>query len=335
VPARATRGTLLSVAALRPTSDGLVTIRPPAPGDAAVLVAGRDEQSRRFLGEGDDEPDPTACVVVRDEIVGWVDFDVDRAWLAPGEVNVGYGVFAAHRGNGYATRAVKLLLHHLAVATAHHTATLLISAENGRSLALARRAGFTSRGDLDGHPYFARPVPPLDDADDVVTIRPRRAEDRDREAMDDGQVDRLRLPGGRAAEEAMTTAGRRAHAGRDLSADVEGFGTGPTWTFTVDHADAVAVARVDCDLAGADVPPGEARISYACHPGDGGRDHVRRAVHLVLDLLADHTAAREAHLLVDAGDAPSRRVAEAVGAHPVEEWDDAAGRRIVRHVRAL
>jgi RimJ/RimL family protein N-acetyltransferase len=142
-------------------SDGLVVIRPPDPSDIAILIAGRDDVFHRFLGPGDDEPRPTACIVVDGEVVGWVDFDVDRAWLEPGEVNVGYNVFASHRGKGYASRAVQLLMHHLAVDTDYHTATLLIDPDNERSLALAERVGCDRVDDLDGNPYFKRRVRPL------------------------------------------------------------------------------------------------------------------------------------------------------------------------------
>jgi RimJ/RimL family protein N-acetyltransferase len=48
--------------------------------------------------------------LVEAEVVGWVDYDVGRDWLEPGEVNVGYYLFPAARGNGYASRAVELLL---------------------------------------------------------------------------------------------------------------------------------------------------------------------------------------------------------------------------------
>ena len=96
-----------------------------------------------------------ACIVVDDEIVGWVDYDNDREWLAAGEVNVGYNVFAACRGRGYATRAVELLLRHLADAEVH-TATLLIDPANERSLALAARLAFGAAGQMDGQQYFKR-----------------------------------------------------------------------------------------------------------------------------------------------------------------------------------
>jgi RimJ/RimL family protein N-acetyltransferase len=142
-------------------TDGVVVIRPPQRGDAEVLIAGRDAEFRRFLGPGSEDPCPVGCIVVQDEVVGWVDVDIDRPWLEPGEVNVGYNVFAAHRGHGYGSRAVRLLLRHLALAGEHHTATLLIHPDNIRSLALAERTGFTRHGDLDGNVYWKRAVPPL------------------------------------------------------------------------------------------------------------------------------------------------------------------------------
>jgi aminoglycoside 6'-N-acetyltransferase len=148
----------------RPLTDGVVTIRPASADDIPVLVAGRDEVSRRFLGEGDPHPSPVACIVLGSdgdgEVVGWVDHDHDRAWLSDDEVNLGYALFPGHRGKGYATRAVELLVRHLAADTDWRVATLLIDGQNEASLALADRAGFTRVDDLDGHPYWKRPVRP-------------------------------------------------------------------------------------------------------------------------------------------------------------------------------
>ncbi len=144
---------------LRPTTDGVVTIRPPASGDGALLVAGRDDEFHRFLGAGSPDPDPLGCIVVGGDVVGWVDHDRDRSWLAPDEVNVGYHVFAPARGRGYATRAVKLLIHHLAVDTEARRATFLIDPANERSQAVARRVGARRLDDLDGNLYFAVDVP--------------------------------------------------------------------------------------------------------------------------------------------------------------------------------
>ena len=139
-------------------SDDVISIRPGTSDDVAVLIEGRDEEFHRFLGNGDPEPRPVACILVDEVIVGWVDYDHDRPWLAADEVNLGYNVFRPFRGNGYATRAVRLLMRHLAIDTAWQVATLLIDPDNARSLALARRAGFEPAGDLDGNPYWKQRV---------------------------------------------------------------------------------------------------------------------------------------------------------------------------------
>jgi RimJ/RimL family protein N-acetyltransferase len=140
------------------SSDGVVTLRPPRPGDAQLLVAGRDEEFHRWLGPGAETPRPIACIWAGDELVGWVDYDLEHDWLEPGEVNVGYYLFPGARGKGYASRAVELLLQHLGRDTTHKVATLVIRSENERSLKLARRLGFVQRGELEGGLFFAREV---------------------------------------------------------------------------------------------------------------------------------------------------------------------------------
>ncbi len=144
--------------ALRSRSDEVVTIRAPHEGDSGLLVAGRDDEWRRWLGPGTEEPSPTACIVVADQVIGWIDFDTDREWLRAGEVNIGYNVFAPHRGNGYASRAVDLMLRFLDDSTTFHTATLLINPGNLASLAVAARCGFVPSGDINGSRYFKRPT---------------------------------------------------------------------------------------------------------------------------------------------------------------------------------
>jgi RimJ/RimL family protein N-acetyltransferase len=139
-------------------TDGVVTLRAPGPGDVDLLVAGRDEEFFRWFGAGATGPSPVACVWVDDRPVGWVDYDLDadHDWLRPGEVNVGYYLFATARGKGYASRAVELLLEHLRRETEHTVATLLIHPENGRSLAVARRLGFVQKGEVNGESFFTR-----------------------------------------------------------------------------------------------------------------------------------------------------------------------------------
>jgi RimJ/RimL family protein N-acetyltransferase len=158
VPARPVIVSRLRIVLEQPLSDGLVAIRCPMADDGAVLVAGRDAEFFTFLGEGSAEPEPTACIVVNANVVGWVDFDHDRSWLQDDEVNLGYNVFEPYRGRGYATRAVLLLMEHLREHSDWRIATLLIDPDNARSLAVARRAGFVQVGDLDGNPYWKKQI---------------------------------------------------------------------------------------------------------------------------------------------------------------------------------
>lgn len=325
------------------TTDGVVTIRPFRPSDAAVLVAGRDEEFRRFLGEGSDEPCPAAVIEAGDRsVAGWVDWDQDdRHWLAPGEANLGYNILPGKRGQGLATRAVALLLHRLSLSTDAHpvrTATLLIHPDNVSSLAVAERLGFVEAGPVDGDRFFRRPLPPLSYSDGVVTIRrfePEADLDADLEAKDDEQIDWLWLPGQRQSWEAMTPDEQRDHALRGLRSNRESFGTGPKWTFAADAGHDRYVAYVDCVLANDGVPPGAANLSYSAHPAHRGRGHVSRAVRLALQFLAEHTGVREAHIGVDERNEASRRVARAVGAVEVERFTDAHGHRMIRHVIAV
>lgn len=141
---------------LQVSTDGVVTLMPPRAGDAQLLVEGRDEEFFRWLGPGSETPSPVACVWVAGELVGWVDYDLDRDWLRPGEVNVGYYLFPGARGKGYASRAVELLLVHLRRETVHTVATLLINRDNDRSLRLARRLGFEAKGEVEGDLFFVR-----------------------------------------------------------------------------------------------------------------------------------------------------------------------------------
>jgi len=321
-------------------TDGVVVLRPPTPEDREALVATRDEQFRRFMGEGASDPQPTFCVVRDDRVIGWVDHDRDqREWLTHDEVNVGYALHPDARGRGWASRAVMLLLHHLAQATDVRVATLAIDADNPWSLGVAHRCGFADAGTITGERtarFFRKAVPPLTYTDGVVTIRPFRSDDLDRDltAKDTEQIRWLWLPGQPEHWRSMSVAERRAHAERGISAHLADPRNGPKWSFVID-VDGKYAGHVDCDLANPGVPVGEANVSYSAHPEHRGKGYVSRAVRLILQFVGEHTGAREAWIGVDERNEASLRVARAVGALERDRHVDDQGNTMVRHVLAI
>lgn len=314
--------------------DGVIAIRAMRPGDVPALIAGRDDEFRRWFGRGSDDPRPTACIERNGELIGWVDYDRDHSWLAPGEVNIGYNVFAAHRRRGHATRAVMLLLHRIAIEGAYDAASVLIERENAGSVAVAERACFGD-AELRGHNiYLTRRVPPLVYGDGAVSIRRLDPADVDRHVagIDEQQIRWLWQPGEREAWQAMTASQQREHCRTWLGRCRDGFGAGPTWSFAVDTESTPYVAFVGVDLCNADVPAGEANVSYSCHPEHRGQGYVSRAVRLALRFVAEHTGARRAHVLVQKGNAASLRVARSVAARDPTDFVNARGQSMFRFV---
>lgn len=135
-------------------SDELVSVRPFDVADRDALIRGRDDDFHRFLGAGCSEPAPAGCIWVEGHLVGWIDFDDERPWLHEREVNVGYSVLADRRGNGYATRALRLLCDVLRSQDPPIGPSLLIDADNAASLAIAARVGFECVGNVQGQRLF-------------------------------------------------------------------------------------------------------------------------------------------------------------------------------------
>lgn len=119
-----------------------VVLRAFEPSDEAALLAGRDDEWRRWLGPGHEHPSPTACIVVDGEVVGWIDSDPDNPQLAEGGTNIGYSVFPAHRCKGYASEALRLLVHGLRTDGRLHSATMEVDPGNLASLRVAEKVGF-------------------------------------------------------------------------------------------------------------------------------------------------------------------------------------------------
>jgi RimJ/RimL family protein N-acetyltransferase len=297
-------------------TDGVITVRPPVPDDKAALIALRDEQFRQFIGEGSPDPQPTFCIVVADEVVGWVDADDPGAqdWLAAHERNLGYALHPDQRGKGFATRALMLLLHHLSFVAPGQVATLAIDFDNDSSLAIAARCGFARVDDLPKSTLWKKPVPPATYTDGVVSIRPPTVDDTDRhlEATDEVQIHWLWPEEHRVEWAAKTPQEQWDHQHAFLARTGAEWGSGPKFWFVID-VDGVYAGHLDCDLANPDVPHGEANISYSCHPDERGKGYVSRAARLGLRFVAEHTGAREAHIKVDPANEASLRVLRSVG----------------------
>ena len=139
-------------------TDGTVSLRSRRDSDVPLVIAARDDEFYRWLAQARTTRTPTACIVVNDAVVGWVDYDHDRDhdWFGPSEVNLGYFVFAAYRGKGHASRAVGLLVAYLQENTDYKIASLLVDPRNGPSIGVARRCHFTFVCELKGQLYFKR-----------------------------------------------------------------------------------------------------------------------------------------------------------------------------------
>ncbi|MFI9321697.1 GNAT family N-acetyltransferase [Kitasatospora aureofaciens] len=156
-------------------SDGVVTLSPLRPEDAAAHLTGEDEALVRWLSGGPSTPEgvaayfrqcreqweadgPLRAFGIRADgeggngvLAGTIDLRFGHADLSPGQVNVAYGLYPSWRGRGLATRAV-LLASGYAARVGAREAVIRVEPENAASAAVARRAGFRPVGRArDGH----------------------------------------------------------------------------------------------------------------------------------------------------------------------------------------
>ncbi|WP_439948325.1 GNAT family N-acetyltransferase [Streptomyces sp. BBFR109] len=143
-------------------SDGIVTLSPLRLGDVEAHLAGEDELLVRWLNGGPgtyegvaayirhcreqwDARGPLRVFGIRvggDEVlVGTVDLRFAGGGLAPGQVNVAYGLYPSWRGRGLATRAV-LLATAYAASKGGTEAVIQVEPGNPASAAVTLRAGF-------------------------------------------------------------------------------------------------------------------------------------------------------------------------------------------------
>ncbi|SOD83766.1 GNAT family N-acetyltransferase [Streptomyces sp. Ag109_G2-15] len=144
-------------------SDGVIALSPLCLDDVEAHLTGEDELLVRWLtgGPGTREgveayirhcqeqwqtAGPLRAFGIRagtgEVLAGTVDLRFAGEGLAPGQVNVAYGLYPSWRGRGLATRAV-LLASQYAANEGAEEAVIQVEPENPASAAVARRAGFT------------------------------------------------------------------------------------------------------------------------------------------------------------------------------------------------
>ncbi|MFJ7251115.1 GNAT family N-acetyltransferase [Streptomyces sp. NPDC098085] len=144
-------------------SDGIITLSPLCLDDAEAHLTGEDELLVRRLNGGPgtregveahirhcreqwDTAGPLRAFGIRagadEALAGTIDLRFAGEDLAPGQVNVVYGLYPSWRGRGLATRAV-LLASPYAAGAGGGEAVIQVEPENPASAAVARRAGFT------------------------------------------------------------------------------------------------------------------------------------------------------------------------------------------------
>ncbi|WNI20524.1 GNAT family N-acetyltransferase [Streptomyces sp. ITFR-16] len=144
-------------------SDGTITLSPLRLDDVEAHLTGEDELLVRRLNGGPgtregveayvrhcahqwETAGPLRAFGIRtgaDEVLaGTVDLRFEGDGLAPGQVNVAYGLYPAWRGRGLATRAV-VLASRYAAGEGGQEAVIQVEPDNPASAAVARRAGFT------------------------------------------------------------------------------------------------------------------------------------------------------------------------------------------------
>lgn len=148
----------------------MIMLRPLVHEDAGEHLAGEDDELARWLGEGRSTPatvhryiarsmalwaagGPTFCFGIRtvsgDVLVGTLELQLEKPYLAAGQANLAYGLYPRWRGQGFATRAVLLAVEFARRNTGVREVLILTSTGNPASSAVAFRAGFRPAGQID------------------------------------------------------------------------------------------------------------------------------------------------------------------------------------------
>ena len=155
------------IAAKDQLTDGLIILRQITPADAEQHLAGEDEPTVQFLSGGRstmksvlawaefcqqswDSSGPKKAFGISlldaNELIGAVDFDIAAPGIRAGVANISYGLYPDARGNGYATRAVSLVMRYLVSQTRVAIAVIRVDRENINSQRIPERLDFNYLG---------------------------------------------------------------------------------------------------------------------------------------------------------------------------------------------
>ncbi len=148
-------------------TDSVITLRCLVEHDAEAHLAGEDDDMVRWLSGGPGSLDNLLSWIRQNReqwategprrnfgvfdvtstaLVGNAEAHLDLPGLAPGAVNISYGVFPAWRGRGIALRAVTLILHWLQTQPSRTKAVIRVAPDNIHSLRVPETLGFHRAG---------------------------------------------------------------------------------------------------------------------------------------------------------------------------------------------
>jgi RimJ/RimL family protein N-acetyltransferase len=149
-------------------TDGVIILRMMTLSDAEMHLANEDDVTARYFGGRSTIETSRAAIeearlswvsggtwlnlgiweAATGELVGYVDANLACPGYRPGvAANITYNVRPAVRGRGYAPRAVRLMLKHLAEKTTAKAAVIQFNPENCASARVAQKAGFKHLGE--------------------------------------------------------------------------------------------------------------------------------------------------------------------------------------------
>ena len=150
-------------------TDGVIFLRPLHLGNAIDHLAGEDEEIAKWLSGGQStlatvQGYITSCEehwrtdgprrafgvfdCLSNRLIGSIEANLAYR-LAPGQVNVSYGVFPGWRGQGVARRALDLMSLYLKSSTELRQMVVRIARENAASIRVVEKAGFQFLGIFD------------------------------------------------------------------------------------------------------------------------------------------------------------------------------------------